>query len=164
VRLLGHDRVRFERALRVDLSGIAKGYAVDRAVNALQCAGVQRILVNAGGDLRIAGPWEQAVWLRHPQAPHLSAAAMSLRNAALATSATYYSRRRTPQGEVSALFEPRRARAYTQAGSVSVRAADCMSADALTKVVLFAPPQLAERALAACAAQAYIQPAAAATG
>jgi FAD:protein FMN transferase len=164
VRLLGDCRVRLERAVRLDLGGIAKGYAVDRAVNALQLAGIERILVNAGGDLRIAGPWAQQVWLRHPQAPHLSAGTLRLSNAALATSAAYYSRRRSPRGEVSALLDPSTARPYTQAGSVSVRAADCMSADALTKIVLFAPPQVAEQALAACAAQGYVQPAAAATG
>ena len=37
-----------------------------------------------------------------------------------------------------------------------MQARDCMSADALTKIVLFAAPQLAERALAVCDARAFI--------
>jgi len=156
--------VRFGRPLRLDLGGIAKGYAVDRAVHALQSAGVEDILVNAGGDLRIAGRWTQNLRLRHPQAPHLSAEILTLRNAALATSATYYSRRRLGSGDVSALLDPRSAMPYIDSGSVSVRAADCMSADALTKVVLFATPEFAEQALAACGAQAFVQSPAAATG
>jgi FAD:protein FMN transferase len=164
VDLSGRCRVRFARPVRLDLGGIAKGYAVDRAVHALQSAGVENILVNAGGDLRIAGHWTQNLRLRHPQAPHLSADVLTLGNAALATSAAYYSRRRLSFGEVSALLDPRSARPYIENGSVSVRAADCMSADALTKVVLFATPKFAEQALAACDAQAFVQSPAAATG
>ena len=157
VELVGPCRLRFGRPLRLDLGGIAKGYAVDCAVHALQSAGVEKILVNAGGDLRVAGPWAQHIRLRHALAPHLSADALTLRNAAFATSAAYYSRRRLPFGVVSALLDPRNAVPYVENGSVSVRAADCMSADALTKVVLFAPRELAERVLGACGAQAFVQ-------
>ncbi len=164
VQLIDSDRVRCARPLRLDLGGIAKGYAVDCAVHALQRTGIEKILVNAGGDLRIAGPWEQRVRLRHPQAPHLAAGVLTLRDAALATSAAYYSRRLLGSGEVSALLDPRRALPYLGHHSVSVRAPDCMSADALTKVVLFAPPKCAEQALAACSAQACVLAPAAATG
>jgi thiamine biosynthesis lipoprotein len=157
VHLLQSCHVRFERPVRLDLGGIAKGYAVDRAVLTLQRAGVEKILVNAGGDLRIAGPWERRVRLRHPHAPHLSADVLTLRNAALATSAAYFSRRRLSFGEVSALLDPRSAMPYVDNDSYSVRAADCMSADALTKVVLFARPEVAEQALATCGAQAIVQ-------
>jgi thiamine biosynthesis lipoprotein len=157
VHLLSPSRVRFGRPVRLDLGGIAKGYAVDRAVLALQSAGVENILVNAGGDLRVAGHWEQQVRLRHAHSPHLSADALTLCNAALATSAAYYSRQRLSFGEVSALLDPRSAMPYIGNGSVSVRAADCMSADALTKVVLFASPGLSEQALAACGARAWVQ-------
>ncbi len=96
-----------------------------------------------GGDLRIAGPWEQRVRLRHPQAPHLGAELLTLRNAALATSAAYYSRRRLAIGRGLGAARSTPVRGPTSGtSSVSVRAADCMSADALTKVVLFAPPKL----------------------
>jgi FAD:protein FMN transferase len=163
VHLIGHCRVRFGRAVSLDLGGIAKGYAVDRAVLAMQSAGVENILVNAGGDLRIAGRWTQRLRLRHPQAPHLSSDIFALCNAAVATSAAYYSRRRGSFGNVSALLDPRTRKPYLGNGSVSVRAANCMSADALTKVVLFAAPEIAERALAACHARAFVQCPAAAT-
>ena len=157
VQLLGQCRVRFARPLLLDLGGIAKGYAVDRAVHTLRAAGVEEISVNAGGDLRVAGARAHTIRLRHPLAPDLSAATLVLQDTALATSAAYYSRRRLPFGEVSALLDPRSSRPYVDNGCVSVRAGDCMSADALTKVVLFAAPQLAERTLAACGAQAFVQ-------
>jgi thiamine biosynthesis lipoprotein len=156
VRLIAPGAVRFARSVRLDLGGIAKGYAVDRAVQVLQAAGVDKLLVNAGGDLRIAGPQQQRIGLRHPLAPHRHAAVLSLRDSALATSASYYSRRHRPGGEVSSLLDPRTGVPYLGEGSVSVCAPDCMSADALTKVVLFASPECAERALAAHGAYAQV--------
>jgi thiamine biosynthesis lipoprotein len=81
-----------------------------------------------------------------------------LQDAALATSGAYYSRQPGPSGEVSALVNPARHAPHLASGSVSVRARNCRSADALTKVVLFAPPALAERALAACDAVAFVHP------
>ena len=164
VYLTDRSRVRFGRPVRLDLGGIAKGYAVDRAIQALQRAGVEKILVNAGGDMRISGDWEQRIGLRAAHSPHLSAATLTLANAALATSASYYSRRRLPDGEVSALLDPRSTIPYTDNGSVTVRAADCMSADALTKVVLFAAPGITEQVLTAYGAHALLQSAAESSG
>ena len=148
--------VRFARPLAIDLGGIAKGYAVDLAVAVLLERGVRQLAVNAGGDLRVAGeePWE--VQLRHPLEPAAIAHRMCLHNAALATSAACFSRRPLPGGEVSALVEPRTRQPWLGTGSVSVRAGDCMSADALTKIVLFAPPEAVSRLLAVCAAEAVV--------
>ena len=157
IELLDDSRVRFHRPLRIDLGGIAKGYAVDCAIETLRQAGVDAALVNAGGDLRALGRQPQPVHLRHPQHPALAAHALSLCNEALATSASYYSRRTSAVGEVSPLLDPRSRRPWLGGASVSVRAADCMSADALTKVVLFAAPEMVERVLAAYDAQAYVQ-------
>ena len=162
IELLEDDRVRFHRPLLIDLGGIAKGYAVDCAVEALRQAGVEAAMVNAGGDLRsFGGP--QQVQLRNPQAPAQAAHTLTLGDEALATSANYFSRRTAAAGEVSPLLDPRRRRPWLGDASISVRAKDCISADALTKVVLFAAPDVAEKVLAAYGAQAYVQqPAAAA--
>jgi FAD:protein FMN transferase len=157
IELLPGQQVCIHRPLRIDLGGIAKGYAVDQAVQALLDAGAIDVLVNAGGDLRVAGPRSRPIALRHPLAPERSSASLPLLNAALATSAAYYSRARGSGGDVSALLNPADRSFHLDPGSVSVRAANCMSADALTKVVLFAPPAVAERALAACDAMAFIQ-------
>ena len=127
--------------------GIAKGYAVDLAVQRLQAARIEEIVVNAGGDLRVAGARTQCVQLRHPRALTPRCAPRELRDAALATSAAYYSRRRYAGREVSALVDPYTRAPYVGGDSISVHAQDCMSADALTKLVLFASPALAQRAL-----------------
>lgn len=127
-------RVRFERALRIDLSGIAKGHAVDRAIDALRAAGAHGACVNAGGDLRLFGTEEQTIEVRHPGAPDRTLPLLRLREGAVATSANYYTRRRRAGRIVSPLLGPDRRCAGTQPDSVTVQAGDCTTADALTKV------------------------------
>jgi len=56
VALLPGRRVALRRPVLLTLDGIAKGYAVDLAIDALARAGVQQAVVNAGGDLRVFGP------------------------------------------------------------------------------------------------------------
>ena len=111
IALLGPRAVRFRRPLLVDLSGIAKGYAVDLAIARLRAHGVRRALVNAGGDLRVLGPDAERIALRsHGQTTQL--AMLELANGALATSDTH------------------------SGVTVSVMARRCLVADALTKVVM----------------------------
>ena len=156
IELVDGNGVRFARPLRLDLGGIAKGYAVDLAVRTLQELGIDQIAVNAGGDLRIAGPQPQSIQLRDPQTPTRLAHTVALRNASIATSAAYYSRRLAQGREVSALIDSRTGAPYVGNISISVRAHECMTADALTKVVLFADAGIAERCLSACHAEAYM--------
>jgi thiamine biosynthesis lipoprotein len=156
IALLPGGRIRYAGPVRVDLGGIAKGYAVDLAVRSLRRAGIDNMVVNAGGDLRVAGPESHDVRLRHPSAPLGSAHTAALRNAALATSAGYFSRRSSATGDVSALVNPRDGRPYLGGRSISVRAGNCMTADALTKVVLFAPPATAEIVLDEFNAEAFV--------
>jgi FAD:protein FMN transferase len=147
---LSAQGVRFHRPLWLDLGGIAKGYAVDLAIEHLLRLGISEIVVNAGGDLRVAGARPHSAGIRHPQRAHDLVHELSLTNEALATSSGFESRRMTAQGPVCALVDPATGRAYAGHDSVSVRAASCMSADALTKVALFAPASVAERVFESC--------------
>lgn len=117
-------RLRKHAALAAfDLGGIAKGYAVDRAVQALQHAGCVAGWVNAGGDLRAFGPVQVPVLLRDEHLGGVRPFA-ELGDGALATS--YF-------GAASrnlAWASGRAVRAH-----VSVAAPCCLWADALTKVV-----------------------------
>jgi FAD:protein FMN transferase len=127
--LRNNNKVSFRRALTVDLGGIAKGFAVDRAVEALLDAGVSSGIVNAGGDLRIFGSKRQVVHLRHPDSPQHAAGAVVACDRAIATSAIYFARHN------SAIIDGRTRRASADFISVTVASEDCMTADALTKVV-----------------------------
>ena len=120
----------------IDLGGIAKGYAVDLAIAALRRAGIAAACVNAGGDLRVIGADPLPVAIRAPRQAQTAGARIMLRDAALATSASYFSAKAWQGGTVSALLDGRDGRALGGAASVSVRAPLCATADALTKVVL----------------------------
>ncbi len=72
----------------LDLGGIAKGYAVDRAIALLVERGVRSALVNAGGDLRHVGSESVTIRLRDPADPARLVAAIDIRDAALASSAS----------------------------------------------------------------------------
>ena len=119
----------------IDLGGIAKGYAVDRAIEAMLRIGAGMALVNAGGDLRHHGEAPIALRLRDPTHAGRVAAVVQLCNAALASSAT--SGLAAQPGAPSALIDPRgRASPLPPGAGVSIVAPSCMMADALTKVVL----------------------------
>ncbi len=133
--LCKNRRVFFCRQLIIDLGGIAKGFAVDRAVDALKKKGVENGIVNAGGDLRVFGPASQVVHLRHPSNPRRIGGAIRLRERAMATSSIYFSRRDCKGREVSSMIDGRTGTPSRRVISVSVAAADCMTADALTKIV-----------------------------
>ena len=123
-------RVRANVPVALDLGGIAKGYAVDRAVTALRAAGAGAGLVNAGGDLRWFGSdsW-MPVRVRHPTNPTVAVSLFEVRDAGVATSADYF------RGAIGGLVDPRSRRLRSLGGSVTVVAPTCALADALTKVV-----------------------------
>ena len=150
------QRVRFARPLALDLGGIAKGFAVDAAIASLRASKVTSASVNAGGDLRIFGPDESRVHLRHPVSAQPLANPISLRNAALATSSPCFTRRQWRGHTISHLVNPANRQAIAENFSVSVRASECWLADALTKVVLNADDATATRLLEAHHAEAFI--------
>jgi thiamine biosynthesis lipoprotein len=135
ISLSSNYEVFFCRDLIVDLGGIAKGFAVDRAVEALKDNGVGEGIVNAGGDLRTFGPASQLIHLRHPTDPACVAGAVRLRERAMATSGVYFECRKHHGRYVSPLLDARTGRVARELISASVAAAECMVADALTKVV-----------------------------
>lgn len=148
-------RVRFHQPLAIDLGGIAKGFAVDRAVEALQAAGALSGSVNAGGDLRVFSPQPQPLRVRLPRRLANSIVVGELCNEAAATSAAYFTRRRHAGRWVSPILDPRTGRPWLGRASVTVIAPDCLLADALTKVVALSPERAPE-ILARCSARAVI--------
>jgi thiamine biosynthesis lipoprotein len=149
----GHFRVR--RPLLIDFGGIAKGFAVDRAVEVLKRKRVMAGIVNAGGDVRVFGSASQLVHLRHPAQPNRAAGAVRLRERAIATSGIYFARTKNRRRRVSSILDGRTGRAACDLISVTVGAANCMTADALTKVV-FALRERAAPVLARYSADALL--------
>jgi len=128
IELLGDSQVRLSRSLWIDLGGIAKGYAVDRAIEVLRDAGAEQICVNAGGDLRVAGPRAERVHVR--DAFGRVTGVVDAADGAIASSTSAL------RGAASQHWHGGEHRAVNGANTVTVAAPRCMIADALTKVVL----------------------------
>jgi thiamine biosynthesis lipoprotein len=118
------------------LGGIAKGFAVDRAVKALRAAGCDSGLVNAGGDVRVFGAQPQSILLRGARGEHH---AVALSNGAVAVSD--HDAPQPPSGHRG--YYVRTPAAVPVRRYTAVRAPDAMTADALTKCVLLCPEALA---------------------
>jgi len=81
-----------KEGMAIDLGGIAKGYAVDKAFEVLQSLGYENVIVNAGGDLRVGGrrlnqPW--TIGIQDPGDPEKIMAKVLLSGSAMATSGNY---------------------------------------------------------------------------
>jgi thiamine biosynthesis lipoprotein len=155
VLLLRGRKVYFLQPLALDLSGIAKGFAVDKAIEMLWKHDVSAAVVNAGGDLRVLGKKPSLIHLRHPKHPQLFAHKIQVRNGALATSSPCFTEKNWRGQRISHLVDSVRRTAVAGAVSVTVRAQECWLADALTKVVLNAP-DLARKLLAKHHAEAFV--------
>ncbi|MCK5800783.1 MAG: FAD:protein FMN transferase [Deltaproteobacteria bacterium] len=139
--LISDDGAEKRRATaRVDLGGIAKGYAIDRAIDALRKGGVIGGLVDIGGDLRVFGKsprgshWE--VEIRDPfrstarNAPPAILATLLIKAASVCTSGNY-ARFVTIAGKhYSHIIDPRSGRPTQISPSVTVFGPDAMHTDA----------------------------------
>lgn len=141
------DRWRGEAVIRLedpdaalDLGGIAKGFGVDRAVAVLRDWGVAHALVNVGGDLYAlgaspgGGPWR--VGVRDPGSPRAIKEILEVEDAAVATSGDYEEFFEHEGARYHHLVDPvTAAPVRSEVRSVTVVAADCMTADAAATAV-----------------------------
>jgi thiamine biosynthesis lipoprotein len=119
--------------MRLDLGGIAKGYAADEALAAVARAGVRRAMVEAGGDLVVGGaPPGRRGWrigLDHP-APGMPRE-LWLAGCALSTSGSSEQYVAIDGRRYSHIVDPRTGLALTTSGEATVRAPRGRIADAL---------------------------------
>lgn len=134
--ILEGSKVIKRTPLWIDLGGIAKGHAVDIAISALRQRGVRSACVNAGGDLRVLGETPYRIAVRNPARPSEVVREIELSDCALATSGTYFSRKQVGSVECTPLINGKTGQAVCKNFSASVLARDCMTADALTKIVM----------------------------
>jgi thiamine biosynthesis lipoprotein len=131
--------VRFRQpGVRIDLGGIAKGHAVDQGIAVLQALGIDRAMVNAGGDTRIIGdrlgrPW--VVGIRHPDDEHKVVLRIPLTDTAMSTSGDYERYFEEDGVRYHHILDPRTGRSAAKLRSVTIIAATATRTDALTKSV-----------------------------
>jgi thiamine biosynthesis lipoprotein len=124
----------------LDVSSLAKGYAVDRLGELLEEAGAKNFLVEFGGEILArgkrpgGGPWRVAVESPGPGEPELG---LVLSNAAVATSGDYRNHRIIDGQRLGHVLDPRTGRpSETGAVAATVIAGNAQRADALATAFL----------------------------
>ena len=128
----------------VDLSGIAKGYAIDQAISILQNSGAVGGLVEVGGDLRVFGVSpEGESWPIGIRSPFEDRAwgEMMLNDGAVCTSGDYARYVEIDGQRYSEVIDPRTGRPAVAASSVTVVAGDAMTADAWATALTVLGPE-----------------------
>jgi len=128
--------------VRLDLSGIAKGYSVDRVAASLQALGLRNFLVEVGGEVRCVGrrplgePWQVLVEAG-PQSMRVALADM-----AIATSGSRWHVHERDGQRWSHTIDPRTGEPVRHSlASVTVMHPQCMHADALATVLTVLGPE-----------------------
>ena len=132
--------------MRVDLGGIAKGYAIDKAVRAMQKCGASGGMVDIGGDIRCFGtpPRGKDCWLIGVQDPNVTdddigtgepLLILKLTAAAVATSGGYRRFVLIDGKKYSHIIDPEAGSSSDQLASVTIISKDAITADALATAV-----------------------------
>ncbi len=125
--------------LKMDLGGIAKGYAIDMAGELLRKNNIQSAIINAGGDVLTIGAknfrneWNVAV--QHPEKPDEYLKILKMKNSAVATSGNYQRFVTFDNKRYNHIFNPKTGKNTEYFKSVSVEAATAMQADALATAI-----------------------------
>lgn len=125
--------------MKIDVSGIAKGYAVDRAVQVMKDSGIRNMLVNAGGDIYAMGsPPRRGSWnigIRHPRNNADLLGVVKLKDKAVATSGDYENFFQVDGERYCHIMNPRTGRPVSGIMSVTIVADNTADVDALATAV-----------------------------
>lgn len=146
--------------MRLDLGGIAAGYAADEALTALNQKGVTRAMIDASGDIVVGDPppgtegWRIGIApLTDPKGP--PSRFLLLKNASVTTSGDAFQHVEFGGKRYSHIVDPRTGLGLTDQSSVTVVARDGTTADSLATAVSVLGPtrglELIERTAGAAA-------------
>jgi thiamine biosynthesis lipoprotein len=128
-----------KKGMSITLGGIAKGYAVDKCVKILHDLGFTNFMMQAGGDMFVAGkkganPW--IVGIRDPRGkPDAIFAQMPIEDHSFSTSGDYERGFVKDGVRYHHILDPRTGQPAHASRSVTVRAKDAFTADAWSKVM-----------------------------
>jgi len=137
--------------MRIDLGGIAKGYAIDAAMKVLSARGISRALVDAGGDIAVSGAprgepgWRVGIASLDPQQPPILIAHLS--SCAVATSGDAFQFLQHNGKRYSHILDPRTGYGVEHRASVTVLAKNATQADAWASAISVLGPEGTPKAL-----------------
>lgn len=142
--ILHHRNVSFrKKGMKITLGGIAKGYAIDKAITALKKLGIKHALIDAGGDIRALGdkngkPWRIA--LENPRNKREYITIINLKDKAIATSGDY-ERYFDEKKKFHHIINPKTGYSATELISVTIITDKAIDADALATAVFVLGPE-----------------------
>lgn len=133
-----------KKGMSIGLGAIAKGYAVDKAMEAVVKTGINNAIVRAGGDMRVQGRDESgSLWkigVRHPRKKGALLASIPLTDISISTSGDY-ERFFIKDGVLyHHIIDPRTGMPARRCRSVTIIAPDTMTSDALSTAVFVLGP------------------------
>jgi thiamine biosynthesis lipoprotein len=142
----GQSIMRGKEGMKLDLSGLAKGYAVDQAIKVLADHGVQSAIVEAGGDLKVLGTrddkgtkWHIAI--RHPRKPDVYWGIMDILSGAAATSGDYENYFEKDGKRFCHIIDPKTGYPADKCVSVTIWGDNTMRCDALATALFVLGPE-----------------------
>ncbi|WP_100642610.1 FAD:protein FMN transferase [Alteromonas facilis] len=131
--------VRFAHPdVKIDLGGIAKGHAVDNAIDILHAMGIEHALVTAGGDTKLLGDRHGRDWIvgiRDPRNPDKQAVVLPLSNTAMSTSGDYERYFEEEGVRYHHILSPKTGKSVSNVQSVSIISDSATRNDALSTAV-----------------------------
>jgi thiamine biosynthesis lipoprotein len=145
LKLVGYEKIFIKNrhveflqdGMKITLGGIAKGYAIDRAIKVLKDQGIEHALVNAGGDLRAIGNKGNENWqiaLQNPRDKNYFITVIPINNKSVATSGDY-ERFFDDSKQFHHIIDPKTGYSATDLISVTIIADTALEADALATSV-----------------------------
>jgi len=134
-----------QAGIRVDLGGIAKGYAVDLGIERLVSLGIRHARLSAGGDMRLLGdkrgrPWY--VGIRDPRSEGRNAVVLPLEDVAVSTSGDYERFFVDEAGDrVHHILSPETGKSVRGVQSVTIIGEDALTTDGLSTAVFVLGPE-----------------------
>ena len=101
LKKIGWDKLRWHSptltfsvaGMEIDLGGVVKEYATDRAASLCREAGIHHGVINLGGDIKIIGPHDDGspwrIAIKHPRNPDGILTTLTLESGAVASSGDY---------------------------------------------------------------------------
>lgn len=144
--LIKGDKVLLANSgMSLDLGGIAKGYAVDKAMEVLIKNGIENAMVDAGGDLRtISGELtkgKRRVWIRHPRDKNSFFGYFRMDSGCVATAGDYERFFLYKGKRYHHLIDPKSGYPAQGCLSVTIKAETTAEADALATAVFILGPE-----------------------
>ncbi len=133
-----------KKGMAIGLGGIAKGYAVDQAMERLQKMGIRNAIIKAGGDIRVQGRREGGerwrISIQHPREEGVLAR-LPLSNISISTSGDYERYFIEDSILYHHIIDPQTGSPARGCQSVTILAPDTMTSDAFATAVFVLGPE-----------------------